>query len=279
MNCDTLMLVRKVKKNLLTFGLCILMLCGCSRISTKPAVKSFNILTGAHKEELANLHGHYDLLIINADHLNKQDIKDLRQHTKKVYAYLDIAAITPLSKSFKTYQKDVVKPTVSKRKYYINPAKKKWQKHVINQAQSLKKKGIDGYLLDHTDLYTKDGNQKIYQGLKTIVSGIKKENKPILLNNAMNFIERDNTVMKQIQGVVQEDVFTYWNHQTNRREDVAKTPSNNLKIYLNNIKAMNKAVYVVDFTKKSDWQAVITAVAKKNGWVYLAGKDTGYSVE
>lgn len=264
----------KTKKYILILCL-VFMLFGCD--AKKVHNPTLRIVYGMKTKQLLSIKKHYDVMVINAAKVSRQDLTQLHKKAKYIYSYLDIAALNPKSPAFKKLKSLKLMPTVSGKKYYMNVADKKWQNYLTKTVKSYEEKGIDGYFIDHSDLYEKRQNNTIYAGLKTILSSLKKTKSPLILNNAQALVEKDPKILKGIAMISQEDVFTYWNHQTNKRADVPEKESLKKKNYLKKMAAMHKHVYVIDFTKKSDWQAVIKAYDKKYGYSTLFPLKTNYS--
>lgn len=262
-------------KKLIVMCLCAFMLFGCS--VKKLHNPSLKIIYGMKPSSFSKINKHYDILVINAATCSKEDIRILHKHARYIYSYLDIAALNQKSNAFSSLKKITLMKTISGKKYYMNVASLKWQSYMQKTIKSYQNKGIDGYFVDHSDLYEKKKTASIYKGLCAIINKIKATKKKIILNNARSFILKDTKILSGIDTITQEDVFTYWDHQKDARVDVSTTQSDILKSYLKKMVALHKHVYVIDFTKKSDWQAVIHAYAKKYGFSVILPKKTDYS--
>ena len=262
-------------KKIILICLSLMMLTGCHKSTTKKI--KLGLLYGMSEKKLLKIKKHYDILVINPHKIAKKDLPTLKKHAKKIYGYLDLSCLTK-KKALKSYKNLTLGTTVSGKKYYMDVTSPKWQSYINKEIKNDASLSLDGYLIDHLDLYSHYKTTKNYQALKTMVTRIQNQ-KPVIFNNAKDFILKDTKILKNVTAIAQEDVFTYWNHKKDAREDVSKKTSDTYKAYLKKMVSLKQHVIVIDFTKKSDWHAVINAYTKKYNMQAYFGKKTNYSKE
>jgi hypothetical protein len=134
-----------------------------------------------------------------------------------------------------------------------------------------KVEGFDGYFLTHTEDYSYD----------EVVSTIKSLNSSIIIHNGKNFVLKliKNKQTSLIEAISQESVFTSSKKGLKTRVPTSKKKSDALKDYLAVAKKNKLEVFVIEFTKKSDWIAVMNAYCKHRDYHAMQVKKANYSKE
>jgi hypothetical protein len=252
------------------------MLTGCHKNSVK--LIKLGLLYGMSEKKLLKIKKHYDILVVNPKNVKEKDLSYLKKHATKIYGYIDIACLSTSSKDLKSFKNLTLGKTVSGKKYYMDVTSSKWQNYIKKEIKNDQALSLNGYMIDHLDVYSHYKTSKNYSALKTMVTSLQNA-KPVIFSNAKDFILKDTKILKNVTAITQEDVFTYWDHKKDARENVSKKVSDSYKAYLKKMVSLKQHVIVIDFTKKSDWHAVINAYTKKYGMQAYYGKKTNYTKE
>ena len=304
-----------MKKNQI-LSLCLvllLLLTGCQSVKkTKETVKKevtkktktldkkdYGLLTGMPLKQVLNLKYHYNTLIISkGTSLTKEETQQLyNKNTKKLYTAYS------LSKSpDKKYTK--IKGT-----NYIDITHKQWIQHITKDAYMLKDKGFFGVYLSGLDLYKVKNNETIYNSITNLLEKFYQNNLEVIVTDGQTYVETYLTRLKQqkikaeeegqkkaegtksdpssqpievhelIHGIFKEEVFTIFdekNHKTIKQDTAV---SANYKNYFQNAKNNGLEIYIVEFTRHSDWQAVVRTYCRNRRYHYYFLKDKTLSTE
>ena len=238
--------------------------------------KRFGIFIGIDKKDINKLKP-YKTVVIDAAHLKESDIKKLKKSGKIVYTYLSIGSL----EDYRTYYNKYKNLALSeyegwKGEYWVNVADKGWQKEMLKRAGEFKKKGVDGFFIDNTDVYYYYKKHGIYKGLISILSGIKKMNTSLIINGGDEFVNKyikENKNLKKIaDGVNQEDVFSMWDGVKTGKQDEDVT-----KYYIDYLTKLSKSgthIYLTKYVEKDEeLKAKIASYCKKRGWDYYISDD------
>lgn len=218
----------------------------------------------------------YDIIVIDAQDYTKKDIKKLKKKGKTVYSYLNIGTIEDF-RSYSDKFQDITYGVYDDwpDEKWVDVSKKKWRDYTVDVvAKKLKKKGVDGFFIDNTDVYYHYKNKKTYDGLVKILKGLKKYKKEIIINGGDTFVKKviKNKHIKKtgIDGINQECVFTYINFENNTFKKQAKSDTNYFKKYLKKAKKKGLDVYVLEYAKKNkkSLRKTIAKYCKSNGYKY-----------
>ncbi|MGX8680117.1 MAG: endo alpha-1,4 polygalactosaminidase [bacterium] len=279
-----------------------------SEASTKkkePKSQDFALLTGMTINEDTVLKQHYKILIIKPGKISKKALKNLHQYADQIYAYVNVGTLKSSSKTYAKYRRYKIGTYSKKKKTYImNVGTKNWRKYIVSDVSlPLIKKGFDGLYLDHFDIYKKKKTKKIYNGLTKILKSFHKKDIPVILNNAGAFSEKycqtledkqaDNKQNKNaskstgeeapsaplIYGICQKQVFTTYDEKTKETKKQKTEISTAYKDLLIRLKAQKINIYIVEYTKNTDWKSVIQAYCKSHKFSYYLAKNKQHSKE
>ena len=115
--------------------------------------KHFGVFIGIGRKDIDKLDD-YHTVIIDAELFTEADIKKLKKAGKKVYTYLSIGSLEDYRPYYKKFKKLALSEYEGwKGEYWVNVADKGWQKEMLRLAKAYKKKGVDGFFIDNTDVY------------------------------------------------------------------------------------------------------------------------------
>ena len=245
-------------------------------IKTKASAydERFGVFIGIGRKDIKKLNP-YQTVIIDAEHFTKADITSLKQAGKTVYTYLDIGSL----EDFRTYYKKYKRLAISKYdgwegEEWVNVADKSWQKFMIKRAKEFKKKGVDGFFIDNTDVYYQYPRKGIYKGIIKILTDIKKMNTRLIINGGDVFVSKylkENKTLKKIaDGVNQEGVFSTPVEDKDKAEEI-------VKYYLDYLTKVSKTgihIYLTEYIKDDvELMDKVRECCEEKGWDYYISDD------
>lgn len=238
--------------------------------------KRFGVFIGISRKDVDKLED-YQTVIIDAEYFTKADIRKLKKAGKTVYTYLSIGSLEDYRPYYKKYKNLALSGYDGwKGEYWVNTADKGWQKEMLRRAGDFKKKGIDGFFIDNTDVYYHYKRAGIYKGLVNILTGIKKMNAKLIINGGDEFVTKyikENKTLKQIaDGVNQEGVFSLSDGDDTgaQKQDVTKYYTD----YLAKLSKKGIHIYLTEYVKDNDeLEEKIAEYCEKRGWDYYISDD------
>ena len=239
--------------------------------------KQFGVFIGIDRDKIDRLED-YQTVIIDAEHFTKADIKKLKKAGKTVYTYLSIGSLEDYRSYYKSYKHLALsKYDGWEGEEWVDVSSKAWQKLMLKRAKEFKKKGVDGFFLDNTDVYYEYKEPRIYKGLVKILTDIRKLNARVIINGGDVFVSKylkENKDLKKIaDGVNQEGVFTTLVEDKKKGEEITR-------YYLNYLKKLSKkgiriylTEYIVEDNKDDGLEEKIADYCEKRGWDYYISDD------
>ena len=170
--------------------ICGLVLFAFAKADFKPN-KYYGVFIGMTKEEGIKLNN-YEVLVIEPTEYNKDDIKKLHEKNKKIYAYLNIGSL----ENYRPYYEKFKEKTLSaydnwEDEYWIDVSDKEWQNLIVDElGKSIADKGFDGFFIDNCDVYYQFPEEKIFEGLCSILSGLRKYHLDPIINGGDTFVSK-----------------------------------------------------------------------------------------
>ncbi len=234
---------RKITLLIVTF---LLFLTSCYQ--KQEIANEYGVFLGV--EDTSEIKG-YDLLIIDAYYLKKEDIKTLHENNKEVYTYLNIGTIEKFRDSyddFKEFSFDIYEDWPEE--YWMDVSNDKWRDYIRSKAIKYKEMGIDGFFIDNTDVYSLYRNQSIYNSLVNIIDDLNTLNLPIVINGGDVFVKKGiESKSIRIDAVNQETVFSsidFENKTTGKSND---TDREYYQEYLEFCRENNLSVFLLEYTE------------------------------
>lgn len=172
--------------------LSIVIILGSSYFKVCAKSPNYGVFTGASVSKVKKLAG-YSEIVVDALYYEKSDIDYLHKNGIKVYSYLNIGSL----ETFRDYFENFSSITLGDYENWpdekwIDVSNHKWQEYVIHTlAGSLVAKGVDGFFIDNVDVYSYLKNDNIFNGVLSIIAGIKSEyTKPIIINGGYDFFNK-----------------------------------------------------------------------------------------
>ena len=238
---------------------------------------SYGVFLGLDHEDGINKLLKYRLVVIDLQEYTKEDVDKLHEKGIKVYSYLNIGSV----EQYRSYYKDfkdyyLGKYENWKDERWVDVSKKSFQEFIINDLEpSLRNKGADGYFIDNCDVYANFKKEKIYNGLKTILSEVHSHNLPVLINGGDEFVSKaikEGSYYNLFDGVNQEEVFTAINFDNYSYKTQSSSETKYYKNYLKEVKSKNLMVYLLEYGASNSKEKEIAEYCKANGFSYYNSK-------
>ena len=235
---------------------------------TLNTIEKYGIFLGVEKENLKKIKDYY-LIVIDADNLDKDDIKSLKkQGNKKIFSYINIGSV----EEFREYYNDFKNLTLEdyenwEDEKWVDITNKKWKKHIANLSKKMKFKGIDGFFADNTDVYYHYKDPKVYSSLLEILTDIKKTGLPCIVNGGDTFISKaisENTLKDLVYGINQETVLTKIDFKNNAFYTSSNDTREYFEKYLKKCKDFGLKIYLTEYTRDEKIKNKIRDFCKKN---------------
>ena len=233
----------------------------------------YGVFIGSDSEDVEKISG-FSTVVIDAWQLSAEDVKVLHDKGCKVYSYINVGSI----EKWRSYYNDYSHLSLGtyenwEDEEWVNVADKSWQEFMTGTvAKKIAENGADGYFVDNADVYYNFPTDEIYNGLVTIMTGLRSYGKPVLINGGNDFvsrlIEEKNSAL--ITGVNQETVFTkIKNYKKDRFGRQKKSEREFYQEYLKNCKEAGLQVYLLEYTRSRGLAKKIRAYCAENGFQYF----------
>ena len=257
-----------------------LLLTGCSFFpsnsssgSDSPFKYEYGVFLGIDNEEMDKLND-YKIVVIDAQYFEENDISTLKSSGHTVLSYLNVGSIEKFRPYYSTYEDLTIGDYEHwDEEKWIDVSNVGWQSFVINELSvDLLDKGVDGFFIDNADVfYEFDEDEKLYNGLTTILTALKKKTY-ITINGGdiyvKEYLNRNKTVNPIMDAVNQETVFTKIDWDTGTFSAQIKEEENYYKDYIETMDNYKKKVFLLEYTTDERLINKIDAYCQKKGFQY-----------
>ena len=216
-----------------------------------------------------------DIMVIDGEFYSNEDLKYLRDKgAKEIFSYLNIGSIENFRDYYEEYSEYILGEYENwPDEGWIDVSNEKWQKFVIERAQTLAKKGFDGFFVDNTDIYYQYQNKEIYQGLVEILKNLKDFDKKVIINGGDTFVQKyiKSGNVKIFDGVNQENVYTIYDFSKKEYTVNSVEDREYWHEYLEFVSENGYDVFVLEYA--TDIKIIKGAIefCESNGWIcYIA---------
>ena len=238
--------------------------------------KYYGVFIGISKEDGIKLNN-YQVLVLESTEYDKDDIKKLHEKNKKIYAYLNIGSL----ENYRPYYDKFKDKTLSayenwEDEYWMDVSDKKWQNLIVDElGKNIADKGFDGFFIDNCDVYYHFPEEKIFDGLCSILKRIQKYNLDTIINGGDTFVSKciDEKIAKEMfDGVNQECVFTDidFEHKTYTEKSIEEREY--FIRYLERVKAQDIQVFLLEYDANKSLLKDIESFCSKNGFQFYNAK-------
>ena len=270
--------MKKKSLNLtLYYGLCII-IC-LSIIVSGCAVKSsreYGVFLGINNEQIERLHD-YRIVVIEPSEFNANQISKLRKSGKKVYGYINVGAIEKYRLYYNRF-KDKTLGTYKEwpNERWVDVSDAEWQRFVVDElGKKYYEMGFDGFFVDNADVYHHYHTDSTFQGLCSILKGLKSYKLSILINGGDVFVSQciDEKLSHSLfDGVNQETVFTDIDFERKSYGKQAVKETRYFKEYLSRVKKNGLSVYLLEYGADASLAKEIDNYCKRNGFCWYNAK-------
>ena len=257
-----------------------LLLTGCSFFpsnstssSDSPFKYEYGVFLGIDNEEMDKLND-YKIVVIDAQYFEENDISTLKSSGHTVFSYLNVGSIEKFRPYYSTYEDLTIGDYEHwDEEKWIDVSNVGWQSFVINELSvDLLDKSVDGFFIDNADVfYEFDEDEKLYNGLTTILTALKKKTY-ITINGGdiyvKEYLNRNKTVNPIMDAVNQETVFTKIDWDTGTFSAQIKEEENYYKDYIETMDNYKKKVFLLEYTTDERLINKIDAYCQKKGFQY-----------
>ena len=233
-------------------------------------LEKYGVFLGVEKEDFKKIKN-YDLIVIDADNLTKDDIKTLKkQGNKKIFSYINIGSL----EKFRSYYDDFKDITLGDYENWddekwVDVTNKRWKAHISKLSKKLKSKGIDGYFADNIDVYYHYNSPNVYSSLLEILAEMKKIGLPCIVNGGDTFISKvlDEKKLKNlVYGVNQETVLSKIDFKNKTFHSSSNDTRDYFEEYVKKCKSHGLKVYLTEYTRDEKLKKEIRNFCEKNGY-------------
>ncbi len=239
----------------------------------------------------------YQTVVIEPEEFTADDIQQLHADGKFVYGYLSIGTLENYRSyydQFKNSALDIYEDWPDE--YWMDVADAEWQSFTVDDlGQKYADMGFDGFFLDNTDVYYHYPTEEIYDGLLTIISGLKENyGISIMINGGDTFVSqylRNLALSKSeenhdaiyssqqlfdkeellIDAVNQESVFTAYDFESKEYKNQTTEDTEYFEDYLSRIFQNGISVYLLEYGASEGQKEVIASYCKEHRYtVYFA---------
>lgn len=244
-------------KKLISIVLVSIIAFGILNFNAEACNLKYGVFTGASISKVKKLTG-YNEIVVDASYYKKEDIDYLHKKGMKVYSYINIGSI----ESFRDYYNSFVNITLGayenwEDERWIDVSNTKWQNYVVNViAKGLADKNIDGFFIDNVDVYSNYKNDKIFNGVYSILTKLKKQyNKYMIVNGGYDFftkaMEKGYNLTSITNAVNLESIYTSIDFDNNKYIVNDKNTVNDAMSYINLINKKGLKIYIIEYSNNT----------------------------
>lgn len=268
-----------------TVLICIFFLSICFLIyrfgKVKQMKKDYGVFIGA--DNINKIKG-YNVVVVEPASIDIGGVESLHKTNEKVYAYLNIGSL----EEYRTYFNEFKEKTLGlyenwEDEYWMDVSDVAWQKLIVDKlGRDIVDKGFDGFFIDNCDVYYYYPNEEIFNGLSSILQGLrslnmtKKYKIDIIINGGDTFVSKcieNKTATELFDGVNQECVFTDIDFENKTYKEKDESDREYFKEYLSNVKKYIPEVYLIEYGANSNLIKEIENYCNENGFYWYNAKD------
>ena len=182
-----------------TVLICIFFLSICFLIyrfgKVKQMKKDYGVFIGA--DNINKIKG-YNVVVVEPASIDIGGVESLHKTNEKIYAYLNIGSL----ENYRSYFNEFKEKTLGlyenwEDEYWMDVWDVAWQKLIVDKlGRDIVDKGFDGFFIDNCDVYYYYPNEEIFNGLSSILQGLrslnmtKKYKIDIIINGGDTFVSK-----------------------------------------------------------------------------------------
>lgn len=266
--------VKNRKKLLILLFFCIfLIVAGCKEKN----LYDYGVFLGINEDEADRLKL-YQLVVIEPSEFSVEKIKQLHSAGKIIYGYLNIGSIEVYRLYYSRFEElflGIYQDWPDEK--WIDVSSSLWQDFIVNDlARQYVALGLDGLFLDNADVYYNYPQEEIYQGLCSILKGLKKYDITLIINGGDLFVSRcieENIAFLLFDGINQETVFTCIDFENDSFGLQTEEETTYFKNYLEKAKENGLSVYLLEYGANRKLAKEIEQYCSDNGFSWYNAED------
>ena len=247
----------------------------------KQMKKDYGVFIGA--DNIDKIKG-YNVVVVEPASIDVSGVEFLHKTNEKVYAYLNIGSL----ENYRPYFNEFKEKTLGlyenwEDENWMDVSDVAWQKLIVDKlGRDIVDKGFDGFFIDNCDVYYYYPNEEIFNGLSSILQGLrslnmtKKYKIDIIINGGDTFVSKcieNKTATELFDGVNQECVFTDIDFENKTYKEKDESDREYFKEYLSNVKKYIPEVYLIEYGANSNLIKEIENYCNENGFYWYNAKD------
>lgn len=250
---------------MLIFGL----LAGCGAPQRE---KDYGVFLGIDASEAERLDG-YALAVIDAQQFSAQDIAALHEKGTKVYTYLNVGSVEDFRDYYAQYAGLALGDYENwSEEKWVDVSSPAWQSFIAGLARQLDEKGVDGFFIDNCDVYYQFPEEKIFDGLTTILKDLMTLQKAVVINGGDAYVSQYRAACGNLgaimTGVNQETVFSSIDFAASAFGKQTEEERGYFAAYVEGCKADGLDVYLLEYTKDPALMREIARYCRAQGFSY-----------
>lgn len=220
----------------------------------------------------------FKTVVLSPGSFTKENLLYLHRAGTKAYAYINVGALENYNPAYSRFKDLTLAPYENwEDESWVDVSNQDWQNYLTeNVAKEIAELGFDGFFLDNFDVYYLFPEEKIYQGLHSVVSGLQKYNMPIILNGGDSYVSRaikENPANLPFHGVNQEDVFTSYNFDTDTSSVQDADSRSYYQNYLEGAKSSGLSIYILEYMADEELAKEISSYCKEHDFQWYNSPD------
>jgi len=252
------------------------------------SAESYGVFLGVDEDSFSiDIFDGYDLVVVDAQELRKEQLAQLHARGHIVYSYLNVGSI----EDFRDYYEDFTDICLDRYKNWpeenwIDVTKEEWQRFVTADlpARILEKDPkVDGLFLDNLDVYFhmassgkyRAESENAYEALIKILQEYHAGEIPVLINGAEDFVRRllEDDMGSLILGVNQETVFTaITDYKRDGFEAQDEDETEHYCEYLEECAEEGLQVFLLEYTDDLSIEEKITLYCREHAFRYYISR-------
>lgn len=243
-------------------------LSGCAQKSSQ----EYGVFLGMDEDKTDRLSG-YRLVVIEPSEFSADRIAQLQADGTSVYGYLNIGSVEEFRPYFDRFQ-DLTLGVYENwpEERWIDVSSPVWQTFIVDElGRRYADLGLDGFFLDNADVYYQYPSDEIYDGLCSILKGLKSYDLPLLINGGDPFVSRcmaEGKALSLFDGINQETVFTKINFDSGTYSEQPESETEYFQSYLAEAKKHGLSVYLLEYSADEELAEKIDSYCKENGFFW-----------
>lgn len=227
----------------------------------------------------------YNVVVVEPASIDIGGVESLHKTNEKIYAYLNIGSL----ENYRPYFNEFKEKTLGlyenwEDEYWMDVSDIAWQNLIVDKlGRDIVDKGFDGFFIDNCDVYYYYPNEEIFNGLSSILQGLrslnmtKKYKIDIIINGGDTFVSKcieNKTATELFDGVNQECVFTDIDFENKTYKEKNESDRGYFKEYLSNVKKHRLEVYLIEYGANSKLIKEIKNYCNENGFHWYNARES-----